>query len=125
MRPVTFLMAALFVLGVAPLTAQTTFTVTSAKDVDDGTCNATHCRLLEAINAANANVGGTLSRSVLWSQGLTRFSRQPVCQPLPMRSLSTAIRNPARASTRTDLTKERTLCFRSRWTVPIQGGPAF
>jgi CSLREA domain-containing protein len=62
MRPVTFLMAALFVLGVAPLTAQTTFTVTSTNDVDDGTCSASpgHCSLREAINAANANVGADI-----------------------------------------------------------------
>ena len=35
----------------------TTFTVNSADDVDDGTCDATHCSLREAINAANANSG--------------------------------------------------------------------
>ncbi len=57
MRPVMFLMAALFVLGVAPLTAQTTFTVTSNNDIDDGTCSVGpgHCSLREAINAANAS----------------------------------------------------------------------
>lgn len=42
---------------VSPLGAQTTFTVNSANDVDDGTCNVTHCSLREAINAANANAG--------------------------------------------------------------------
>ena len=31
--------------------------VNSANDVDDGTCNGTHCSLREAINAANANNG--------------------------------------------------------------------
>ena len=35
----------------------TTFTVNSADDVDDGTCDATHCSLREAIAAANANAG--------------------------------------------------------------------
>jgi CSLREA domain-containing protein len=61
MRPVTFLIAALFVLGVAPLTAQTTFTVTSNNDIDDGTCSVGpgHCSLREAINAANASAATT------------------------------------------------------------------
>lgn len=34
-----------------------TYTVNSANDVDDGACNATHCSLREAINAANTNPG--------------------------------------------------------------------
>ncbi len=33
------------------------FTVNSMNDLDDGTCNATHCSLREAINAANAAPG--------------------------------------------------------------------
>ncbi len=37
--------------------AATTFTVNSANDADDATCDATHCSLREAINAANANSG--------------------------------------------------------------------
>jgi CSLREA domain-containing protein len=44
----------------SPTTAQaaaTTFIVNSTNDVDDGTCDATHCSLREAINAANANSG--------------------------------------------------------------------
>ena len=42
----------------APARATTaTFVVNSADDVDDGTCDATHCSLREAINAANANPG--------------------------------------------------------------------
>jgi CSLREA domain-containing protein len=32
-----------------------TFTVTSTNDANDGTCNASHCSLREAINASNAN----------------------------------------------------------------------
>jgi len=32
-----------------------TFTVNSTNDVDDGTCDAAHCSLREAINAANTN----------------------------------------------------------------------
>jgi CSLREA domain-containing protein len=35
----------------------TIFTVNSTDDIDDGTCNATHCSLREAINAANALTG--------------------------------------------------------------------
>ena len=34
-----------------------TWTVNSTNDVDGGTCDATHCSLREAINAANANAG--------------------------------------------------------------------
>ena len=35
----------------------TTFTVNTTDDSDDGACNAAHCSLREAINAANANPG--------------------------------------------------------------------
>ena len=38
--------------------AQTTFTVNSANDFDDGTCDGNHCSLREAINVANTT-GGT------------------------------------------------------------------
>lgn len=34
-----------------------TFTVNTSDDVNDGTCDGTHCSLREAINAANSNVG--------------------------------------------------------------------
>ncbi|NIM48127.1 MAG: CSLREA domain-containing protein, partial [Gemmatimonadales bacterium] len=37
-----------------------TFTVNSANDADDGACDATHCSLREAINAASATPGGGL-----------------------------------------------------------------
>jgi CSLREA domain-containing protein len=37
--------------------ASTTFTVNAADDVDDESCDATHCSLREAIAAANANSG--------------------------------------------------------------------
>jgi CSLREA domain-containing protein len=39
------------------LGANTTFTVNSVDDIDDGMCNGGHCSLREAINAANAAVG--------------------------------------------------------------------
>ena len=37
-----------------------TYTVNSINDVDDGTCNSTHCSLHEAINAANNNAGADI-----------------------------------------------------------------
>jgi CSLREA domain-containing protein len=44
-------------LETADLGAQ--FVVNSADDLDDGTCDAAHCSLREAINAANASTGTT------------------------------------------------------------------
>ncbi|NND28110.1 MAG: CSLREA domain-containing protein [Myxococcales bacterium] len=40
--------------------AQTTFTVTTTGDLDDGACDVVHCSLREAITAANVAVGGGL-----------------------------------------------------------------
>ncbi|HKB81192.1 MAG TPA: CSLREA domain-containing protein, partial [Thermoanaerobaculia bacterium] len=40
-----------------PAASAATFTVNSANDVDDGSCDATHCSLREAINAANGSSG--------------------------------------------------------------------
>ncbi len=40
-----------------PVRAQTTFTVNTTDDISDGTCNAAHCSLREAISAANAAAG--------------------------------------------------------------------
>ena len=53
---IALLMAFAMFQGLAQAQA-TTFTVNSTNDVDDGTCDATHCSLREAINAANANSG--------------------------------------------------------------------
>jgi CSLREA domain-containing protein len=39
--------------------AALTLTVNTTTDTDDGSCDAAHCSLREAINAANANVGTT------------------------------------------------------------------
>ena len=50
------LLATLVASQAAVQAAATTFTVNSANDVDDGTCDVTHCSLREAINAANASV---------------------------------------------------------------------
>lgn len=40
--------------------AATTYTVSANDDLDDGKCDAAHCSLREAINAANANPGADL-----------------------------------------------------------------
>ncbi len=42
------------VLAVPGSARGATFPVNSTDDLDDGTCNVTHCSLREAINAANA-----------------------------------------------------------------------
>jgi CSLREA domain-containing protein len=57
MRP--RLLASAFLCLALPLSAAT-FTVNSNDDADDGTCNAAHCSLREAINAANAAAGADL-----------------------------------------------------------------
>lgn len=44
-------------VGLTPVTRAATFTVNSTNDVNDGTCDAAHCSLREAIIAANATVG--------------------------------------------------------------------
>ena len=47
------------------LSAQTTFTVNTTDDLDDGTCDAGHCSLREAITAANwTPVGGIIHFSI-------------------------------------------------------------
>ncbi len=58
-----------------------TFTVTSANDTNDGTCNATHCSLREAINASNANPDkDTIAFNI---SGTPPFTIQPAT-PLPL-----------------------------------------
>jgi CSLREA domain-containing protein len=54
----SLLLALYLILGSLPWVAAqdapaAAFTVNSANDVNDGACNATHCSLREAINAAN------------------------------------------------------------------------
>jgi CSLREA domain-containing protein len=57
----TVMLAAVFVPLVACGGGGWTLTVNSTNDVDDGTCNATHCSLREAINKANTLSGsGTI-----------------------------------------------------------------
>lgn len=54
--------------------AGTQFTVNSADDVDDTACNATHCSLREAINAANALAG---KDSIHFAAGTGPITIQP------------------------------------------------
>lgn len=48
----------------------TTFTVNSNADTDDGVCNAAHCTLREAINAANSNPGTDTIAFAIVAQGV-------------------------------------------------------
>ena len=57
MRKIVYIIAALSLMVPAGASAQTTFTVNTTNDVDDATCNALHCSLREAINAANQAAG--------------------------------------------------------------------
>ena len=70
-----FTLVALSAVGPARRAEAVTFTVNSANDVDDGTCNGAHCSLREAINATNAN--GTGSDLIYFSigSGLQRAKR--------------------------------------------------
>ncbi len=43
-----------------PLLSQTTWTVNTVNDNDDGTCDAAHCSLREAINASNNSAGADI-----------------------------------------------------------------
>lgn len=46
------------------LSAQITLTVNALDDVDDGSCDAVHCSLREAISAANSADGGIIHFSI-------------------------------------------------------------
>ena len=63
--------AALLLLTAAGAEAAT-FTVNTTNDIDDGTCNATHCSLREAIAAANAVPGTSFAFLIILSQ-LVRY----------------------------------------------------
>ncbi len=56
------LVLGLFILlvPVSFINAQTNWVVNSTDDVDDGTCDATHCSLREAINSANTTAGADI-----------------------------------------------------------------
>jgi len=71
-KPLTYtcrlvILIALFALLAAPLNAAAaSFVVNTDDDLDDGLCDASHCSLREAINAANQNPGAdTISFSAL------------------------------------------------------------
>jgi CSLREA domain-containing protein len=51
------LVALLFAMPIAGEAGGGVFTVNSVDDLDDGTCDGSHCSLREAINAVNANAG--------------------------------------------------------------------
>ena len=62
------------------LLADTTFTVNTADDPGDGVCDAAHCSLREAIEAANANAGtDTIAFDI---DGIAPYTIQPTA-PLP------------------------------------------
>lgn len=77
---VTCLLLALCLVWVAvpPAAAQgapaATFTVNSTNDVDDGACNAAHCSLREAINAANAAAGSDTIAFTIAGAGVKTIS---------------------------------------------------
>ena len=56
-KPILLAALVAVALVTAPAEAATTFTVNSANDADDTSCDATHCSLREAIDAANALAG--------------------------------------------------------------------
>jgi CSLREA domain-containing protein len=71
----------LFLLfGIADAGAQVTYTVTTATDIDDGTCDA-HCTLREAINAANGSAGADRIEFNIPGGGLPTISTNNT--PLP------------------------------------------
>ncbi len=74
-----------------PESPATTFTVNSTDDADDGACNAAHCSLREAINAANAiagadsivfNIPGSGVRKVLPTRPLPALTGQIILDGL-------------------------------------------
>ena len=77
----SLLLALYLILGSLPWVAAqdapaATFTVNSTNDVNDGACNATHCSLREAINAANASAARWTSSTLpLWPRSGTHPAR--------------------------------------------------
>nr|MBX2873057.1 CSLREA domain-containing protein [Saprospiraceae bacterium] len=71
-----FLLSILF----SPLFAQTTWVVNTVDDNDDGTCDATHCSLREAIDASNTNAGADIIAFNIGGTG--PFVIEPIT-PLP------------------------------------------
>ena len=73
----------------AQVTASAVLLVNSANDVDDGTCDGTHCSLREAINAANAAPEPTTIHFNL--TGTAPFTIQPDSANGPLPALTTPI----------------------------------
>lgn len=65
----------------APAALAATFTVNTDDDVDDGVCNANHCSLREAMNAANALAGKDTIAFAIPGAGLHTLTPGPA--PLP------------------------------------------
>lgn len=76
------LVLSLFVLfvPVSFIHAQTNWVVNSTDDVDDGTCDAAHCSLREAINAANTTAGADIIGFAI--PGAAPYRIEPI-SPLP------------------------------------------
>lgn len=68
-------------LFLTPIWAQTTWEVNTIDDTDDGTCDAVHCSLREAINASNANAGADVIAFNI--PGAAPFIIAPI-SPLPI-----------------------------------------
>jgi CSLREA domain-containing protein len=64
MKTLTGVLTAITLCVFATLAQAATFTVNSTNDVDDGTCNAAHCSLREALNAAQAAGSHTINFSI-------------------------------------------------------------
>lgn len=76
------LVLSLFVLfvPVSFINAQTNWVVNSTDDVDDGTCDAAHCSLREAINSANTTAGADIIGFAI--PGAAPYRIEPI-SPLP------------------------------------------
>jgi CSLREA domain-containing protein len=68
----------LLLLAAAPGARAASFVVVSSNDADDGTCNASHCSLREAIRAANASPGPDLIRFDLGTATVSPSSQLPI-----------------------------------------------
>ena len=71
-----------------------TFTVNSTNDLDDGTCDGTHCSLREAINSANLNPGlDTIGFNIPATMDPGCFGVSGVCTIRPLSDLPTLSEN--------------------------------
>ncbi len=75
-----FILTYLLLSFTACLLAQTTYTINTTDDLDDGTCDAVHCSLREAIQAANGDAD--LSTIAFDISGAAPFIIEPIT-PLP------------------------------------------